>query len=118
MTNPKGTAFERPVADYLAREIGDDAIDRQIRAGAADKGDVRGIKAHGFPVVIECKNVSRTNLAGWVGEAEIERGNADAIAGLVVHKRRGKGVKNMGEQYVTMTLADLVAILTGRRPEA
>jgi hypothetical protein len=54
------------------------------------------------------------NLAGWVAEAETERVNDGALAGVVVHKRRGKG--HAGDQYVTMTLNDFVALLTGTRP--
>ena len=43
----------------------------------------------------------------------MERGNDDAVAGIVVHKRHGKG--QPGEQWVTMTLADFASILTGAR---
>lgn len=122
MTNPKGTALERLVADYLAREVGEEnievnrGIDRQIRTGKKDKGDIRGVYFHGRRLVIEVKNVAKLNLGGWVNEAEVERGNADALAGMVVHKRRGYGDKTLGGTYVTMTLADLVALLTGHRP--
>lgn len=69
----------------------------------------------GERVVIEVKNVARLNLAGWVTEAEIERGNDDALAGLVAHKRHGKG--DPLDSYVTCTLRDLVALLTGQRPD-
>lgn len=55
-------------------------------------------------------------VGGWLSEAEIERGKDDAVAGVVVAKRRGKA--QPGDQIVLMTLADLVALLTGqRRPE-
>lgn len=54
------------------------------------------------------------NLGGWIQEAEIERGNDDADVALVVHKRRGVG--DPGDQYVTLTLRDLVTLLTGERP--
>jgi hypothetical protein len=40
--------------------------------------------------------------------------NDEALAGVVIHKRHGKG--KAGDQWVTMPLADLVAILTGSRP--
>lgn len=120
MTNPKGASFERLVADWLNEKlVGVDynrGVDRQIRTGAKDKGDIRGVYVYGRPLVIECKNTNRLDLSGFVNETEIERGNADALAGVVVHKRRGKGKAAMGEQYVTMTLADLVALLTGERP--
>ena len=37
-----------------------------------------------------------------------------ALVGLVVHKRHGKG--QAADQWVTMTLADFVALTTGVRP--
>ncbi|MFE5777112.1 hypothetical protein [Brachybacterium sp. NPDC056505] len=109
-----GTRFERSVADYLAATV-DDRIDRRVKTGAKDRGDVGGVRAVlGGRVVIECKDVSRTDLAGWTREADTERGNDDAVAGLVVHKRRGTA--DPADQYVTMTVRDLVALLVGTRP--
>jgi hypothetical protein len=109
-----GSDFERQVADYLAEHV-DDRIDRRVKTGNKDRGDIAGVRHMGERVVIECKNVATMSLGTWVAEAEVERGNDDAVAGLVAHKRRGKGAP--GDQYVTMTLADLVALLTGERPE-
>lgn len=108
-----GTELERQVADYLAKHV-DDRIDRRAKTGSRDKGDIGGVRHMGGRVVIECKNVARLDLSGWVDEADIERGNDDAIAGLVVHKRRGTA--DPGDQYVTATVRDLVALLTGERP--
>jgi hypothetical protein len=65
-------------------------------------------------VVLECKNTTKINLGTWAAEAEVERVNDDALVGLVVHKRHGKG--RAGDQWVTMTLADFVALTTGSRP--
>ena len=39
--------------------------------------------------------------------------STDALVGLVVAKRHGVG--DAAAQYVTMTVADLVALLTGHR---
>lgn len=111
MTNrngQRGASFERLVADYL-RDNWDDRIDRRVRTGAKDKGDVAGFRVSGHRVVVEAKNVRRTDLAGWVAEAKAEAANDGAVAGLVVHKARGKG--QPGDQYVTATLADLLALL-------
>ena len=108
-----GSSFERLVADYLAASV-DDRIDRRVKTGARDKGDVAGVRVHGQRVVIEAKNTARINLGSWAAEAEVERVNDDALVGLVVHKRHGKG--QAGDQWVTMTLADLAALLTGTRP--
>lgn len=111
-----GATFERQVADWLADELNDDRIDRRVKTGSKDRGDIAGVRAHGRRVVVECKNTTRLDLAGWVAEAQVEAGNDDALLGVVVHKRRGCGKERMGEQYVTMTLAGLVALLTGVRP--
>lgn len=108
-----GSSFERLVADYLAAVV-DDRIDRRVKTGAKDKGDIAGVRVHGRRVVIEAKNTSRINLGSWAAEAEVERVNDDALVGLVVHKRHGNG--SAGDQWVTMTLADFVALTTGVRP--
>lgn len=104
----KGSAFERLIADYLAIEV-DDRIDRRVKTGASDKGDIGGLRHHGHRIAIECKNHAAMNLAGWVDEARSEATNDGAMLGVVVHKRRGKG--RAGDQYVTLTLSDLVKLL-------
>jgi hypothetical protein len=108
-----GARFERTTADYLAEHV-DDRIDRRVKTGAKDRGDIGGVRHMGGRVVIECKNAARLELGSWLGEAEVERGNDDALAGVVVHKRHGNA--DPGAQIVSMTLRDLVAILTGTRP--
>lgn len=110
-----GTRFETLVVGYLAGHV-DDRIERRARTGAKDRGDVSGLRHMGVRVVVECKDRARLELGRWLTEAETERGNDDAVAGLVVHKRHGKA--DPGAQLVTLTLADLVALLTGTRPEA
>ena len=42
-----------------------------------------------------------------------ERGNDDALAGLVIHKRHGVG--DPLDQWVTCTVRELIAILRGSR---
>lgn len=107
-----GTRFERSVADYLARALGDDRIDRRAKRGAKDMGDIAGARMHGREVVIECKDYGgRLELPGWLDEAERERGNADAAYGVVVAKRRG--VADPAGQYVVMTLETFAAMMAG-----
>lgn len=107
----RGTAFERLVADYLADKL-DDRIDRMPLRGGKDRGDIAGVRTpFGERVAVECKNTTRLDLSGWVDQAVVEAGNADAPVGVVVHKRRGKG--QAADQYVTMRLADLVRLLGG-----
>ena len=107
-----GSRFERQIADCLAEHV-DDRIDRRVKRGNKDCGDIGGVRLHGQRIVIECKDTSRTNLAGWMTEAENERGNDDALAGMVVAKRHGKS--NPLDQWVHMTVRELIAVLRGDR---
>lgn len=110
-----GTRFESSIAAFLSEYV-DDRIERRAKTGAKDRGDLASVRAPGGGrVVVECKDVARMDLPGWTREAEVERGNDDALLGLVVHKRRG--TQDPGQQWVTCTVADLVALLTGARPE-
>ncbi len=108
-----GSRFERQIADALAAALDDDRVDRRVKNGAKDRGDISGIRLHGQRVVLEVKDCARLALPEWTAEAEIERGNDDALVGLVVHKRHG--VSDPLQQWVSCTLAGLVAILTGQR---
>jgi len=107
-----GTAFERGQADYLAVALNDDRIDRRVKTGAADKGDIAGVRTlNGARVVIECKNTATMSLPAWLREAETERVNDGARIGVVMHKRRG--TSDPAEQYVTMTAATFALLLKG-----
>ena len=99
-------ASERePVPDFLDR-IGIERIDEPSLGIAQAQVQVRELGVAGEPDLAE--NVARLDLSGWVDEARVEAGNADAIAGIVLHKRRGKG--KFLDQYVTMTVRDLLAL--------
>lgn len=104
----KGSSFERLVADYLAKEY-DDRVDRRVKTGAADKGDVGGVRVNGHRLVLECKNTKTLSLPAWTREARVEAVNDGAPVGVVVHKRHGSA--KASEQWVSMTLEDLVTLL-------
>lgn len=109
-----GAAFERAIADCLADHV-DDRIDRRVKTGAHDKGDIAGVRHMGGRVVLEAKDYGGRVLVGeWLTEVDVERGNDDGLAGLVIAKRRGVG--DPLDQIVLMTTRDLVALLTGVRP--
>ena len=109
-----GARFERLVADYLAEHV-DERIDRRVKTGANDRGDIAGLRHMAARIVVECKDYGgRINAGEWLTEAEIERGNDDAMAAVVVAKRRGK--PDPADQLVMMSLADFVALLIGDRP--
>ncbi|WP_432679193.1 hypothetical protein ACRAJ3_09855 [Rhodococcus pyridinivorans] len=111
-----GRVFESDIVGYLAKYI-DDRIERRRLNGKNDRGDVTGLKVHGLRTVIECKNYGGQFQVGpWLGEAATARGNDDADIALVAAKRRG--TTHPGSQVVFMTVDDLVALITGRRPES
>lgn len=107
-----GASFERLIADHLAAVL-DDRIDRRVRGGAVDKGDIGGVRDRdGRRVVLECKDYGgRLQPPEWIREAHTERDNDGASVGVVVAKRRG--TTNPGAQYVLMTVDDLVTLLSG-----
>lgn len=114
----KGTDFETLIARGLADALDDDRIERRARSGTKDRGDISGIRLHGQRVVLECKTIlngKALHLPEWTEEAQIEAGNDDALVGVVIHKRTGS--RDPMKQWVSMTVADLVAILTGQKVE-
>ena len=109
-----GSRFERQIADHLNKHV-DDRIDRRVTTGSKDRGDIAGLRYRGERIVIECKNTTRANLAGWITEAHTAAGNDDALIGIIAHKRHGKAYA--GDQWITMTLDDLITLLTLTRPK-
>lgn len=111
-----GSRFEREIADYLAKHF-DDRIDRRVKGGAKDKGDIGGLRHLGQKIAVECKDYGgRLQPGSWIKEAHIAAGNDDAISGIVVAKRRG--TTDPGAQWVLMTVNDLVGILAEERPDS
>lgn len=105
-----GAKHEADVAAYLNSKL-PTRVERRVMGGSLDRGDIAGVEAHGQEIAVECKNVSRVALSQWIAEAHKEAKNCEALCGIVVHKRHGKG--DPGKQWVTMTLEDLVAVITG-----
>lgn len=106
-----GTSFETLVADYLAKTV-DDRIERRRQSGAFDRGDISGLRVHDQRVVVECKNYGgKIQASTWLAEAEIERNNDGALAGVVAIKRRG--TTKPRDQFVLMTLGTLASLITG-----
>ena len=113
-----GTKFETLVTRYLRTTLDDDRIERRRLGGAGnDRGDISGLRHMGQRIVLECKDYGGQLKPGpWIEEAHIEAGNDSALLGIVVAKRRG--TTDPGSQFVLMTLNDLVALLTGERPDS
>lgn len=107
-----GARFERVVADHLAEYL-DDRIDRRVKTGAADKGDISSVRDRdGNRVVLEVKDYGGRLLPSeWLREAETERVNDGAALGVVVAKRRG--TTDPSKQYVLMDLGTLIKLLKG-----
>jgi hypothetical protein len=110
-----GAKAEREVADYLAAALDDDRIDRRVKTGSKDRGDIGGVRVHGQRLVVEVKNCAKQSLPEWTRESHIEAANDSALCGVVVSKRRG--TTNAGDYWVHMELRDLVALITGQWQE-
>lgn len=109
-----GARFERLVADYLAAHVSP-FIDRKVRAGAKDRGDIANLMAPlKGRIVVEAKDCAKVQLGPWLTEAETERINDGADVGVVIFKAHGKGAA--GDQRVLMTLRDFVCLVAGDRP--
>ena len=104
-----GSRFERLIADHLNERLYGLSVDRQVKTGALDSGDIAGVHLAGRRLAIECKNVTRLDLPKWTREAHAEAGNIGGAAGVVIHKRHGNGKPE--DQWVTMTVTDLVTIV-------
>jgi len=110
-----GSRMERLVAEFLAFRLADDRIEPRRTNGMNDRGDITGVRTiRGGRVVIECKDTARDNLPAWIREAEVERGNDDAVIGVVAHKKKGSA--NPADQYVSMTLETFARLLEGGDP--
>ena len=110
----KGTAFESLIVAGLQQHLGD-GVCRRTTSGAKDRGDIHGLYIRGLRTVAECKNTKATQLGSHWNEVEVERGNDDADVGLLIHKRHGKG--QALDQWVTLTLRELLTIVMGVRPD-
>lgn len=110
-----GAKFERVIADHLKIALSNEFIDRKVKTGSKDTGDVGGVRAHGQRIVLELKDYGgQVKVSEWLKEAEVERGNDDALAGIVIAKKRGTADPN--DQIVLMDVRNLVALITGQRP--
>lgn len=106
-----GARFERLISDFLRDNL-DDRIDRRVKTGAKDCGDIANVRdSHNRRIVIESKDYGgRLNLPQWTKEAHQEATNDNAHIGLVIAKRRG--TTNPADQWVVMTVNDLIQLLT------
>jgi len=86
-----------------------------VKRGQNDIGDIAGLRFHGHKIAVEVKNTTKVDLAGWAAEAETERKNLGALAGMTIFKRVGKSAP--GSQWVLMTVDDLTALMTLERKE-
>jgi hypothetical protein len=103
----------------MAATLDDDRIDRRVKTGSKDRGDIGGVRSpFGERVAVEVKDTARLALGSWMNELETEKGNDDAPVGIIVHKRVGYGATRIGGSYVTMTLDDFLRIIGGPDPEA
>lgn len=110
-----GASFERLIANHLAHVLNNPTIDRLVKTGTKDRGDIGNVRdTHGRLIAIECKNTATLALPQWAREAQTEAEHYGAHAGITIHKRRG--TTNPADQWVHMTVADLTRLLTKETP--
>jgi hypothetical protein len=111
-----GSSFERLIADYLKIALNDTRIDRKVRTGAKDTGDIANVKTiQGGDVTLELKDYGgQFKVTEWLKEAEVERINSRAEIGVVIAKRRG--VTSPDKQVAFMTVETLAYLLGGTAP--
>lgn len=90
---------------------------RTLNAGIpADAGDIH-IRSQ-RDIVLQCKDVGRINLTGWVHDAKTQASTAGRLhlvdpIGAVVIKRRGDG--NPAKSFVVLELDDFLTLLEDKR---
>ena len=104
-----GTKLVRDACAYLSKALDTEIVPRS-KNGAKDRGDIHGLGIAGARIVVEAKNTAHMALPQWAREAEVERENDGALVGVVLHKRHGNA--NPGEQWISMTLGEFVALIT------
>lgn len=114
-TKPKdlGTKWETDVRNYVAKELGDERIERRALHGSKDMGDIHGLYAHGYSGIIECKRSQKLGaaiMAEFQRQTLDERENADADFALLVVKNFNHGT---GEGFCWVTIRDLTRICLG-----
>jgi hypothetical protein len=106
----KGTAAESLVVAHLNGH-GYPQAERRSLSGALDKGDIVN-GPEGF--VLEVKAHRTPHYQAWLREAEVERANADADYGVVVHKPHGVGPAKVGDFHVVMSLDTFLSVVQGQ----
>ncbi|WP_293954941.1 hypothetical protein, partial [uncultured Corynebacterium sp.] len=77
-----GSSFERLMADYLRDALDNPNIDRMVKSGSLDRGDIANVRdSHGRLLAIEAKNTATMSLPQWEREATAEALNYRAHAG-------------------------------------
>lgn len=87
------------------------------RAGSVeDLGDLLGL-----PMTVSVKNHRSLALAQWVTDMETQAARNNHDAGIVIHKRRGKGspdhwyVTTTGRMWLPMATAYVASVKAGER---
>jgi len=112
-----GARFERLISDFLRDNL-DDRIDRKVRTGARDTGDVANVRdSHNRRIVIEIKNYGgRGHPAEGTQKGHQKTEKNDAPLRRRIAKRRG--TTNPEKQWAIMEVEDLIKLLKGPGDDA
>ncbi len=97
----RGHDYERHLAAWLRQQGVQAVTSRELNGGRQEGSDI----ICDLPVAVEAKNHKTLDLAGWLGQAMQDAGDAPAA---VFIKRRSKPVSR---SYVVMEAGQFVALL-------
>lgn len=109
MPNPakgKGTRAETAVVKYMRQEIFPYA-ERRALAGNKDLGDTTGHPG----LVFEVKALANISYPGVLRQTEVERKNAGADYGILVHKPINVGFTHMDKWFAVMGSSEFMALI-------
>lgn len=110
MANPsksKGTSLETWTVRYLAWALQDTRIDRMPLHGAADRGDLTGVRYAGEPVCVECKDTKQPQYRAHWRQTLTEMATMGTQYGVLVKHRKGVGVKSLAGMARQMAVMDV-----------
>lgn len=104
-----GTAAETAVVRYLQANGWPHAERRALR-GDLDAGDITGTPGICWEVKARNRPYSDEQIAGWLVETEVERGNAKAAVGVLVLRRAGFSAARAGSWWAVLPADDFAAL--------
>lgn len=104
-----GTRAETAVARYLAAN-GFPHAERRTLRGREDAGDITGTPGVCWEVKVRKQPPGDDQIAGWMVDTEVERGNAGADFGVLIVRRPGYSETRADRWWAYLPVRDLAAV--------